>query len=161
MRVLHAITAAALILTAIPAMAASLSSSDSDYLTTAMRAQMGRYALATYEQQHGSGSVKSLGASIASQAAHDSRMLDGLAKRYGVTPPKKLLIQDTFHYGQLQGLQGSQLDNTFVRELRIDDRIAQDRLQQEVQHGQNAALKAYARQHLAAVQHELKALGHM
>ena len=91
MRLIHVVTAAALALLAVPAAAASLSSSDADYLKTAIQIQNGRYAMASYEAQHGSGAAKKFAASVASQAAHDSRMLEKLATHYGITPDKGLL----------------------------------------------------------------------
>lgn len=143
-----------------PAAAASLENRDADYLKTAMQIQLGRYALASYEAKHGSGAVKKFAAGLALHAAHDSRMLDGLAKQYGVTPEKGLLIQDKYHYSQIQGLQGSVLDKRFVRELRISDRINQDTEKQEIREGRSDKLKAYAKNRYATLRNELNTLKH-
>jgi hypothetical protein len=161
MRFIHVLTAAAIAAISLPAFAASLSTQDSSFLNTAVQIAAGRFALASYEQQHGTGKAKSFAASVASQAADDSRMLTTLAKRYGITPPKDLLVQDQYHYGQLQGLSGSALDASFVREFRISDQINADTYTQQVKSGSNATLKAYAKQRAAAVQHELTTLQHM
>lgn len=117
--------------------------------------------MADYEAQHGSGATKKFAQSIVSQSAHDSRMLESLAKHYGVTPAKGLLIQDKFHYSQLQGLSGSALDKKFVRELGISDDINRYTDKQEMKSGQNAKLKSYASHRYAAIQHELAALKHL
>lgn len=156
----HVFTAAVLAILVAPAAAASLDSRDADYLKTAMQIQLGRYAVASYEAKHGSGVVKKFAAALAVRAAHDSRTLDGLAKQYGVTPEKGLLIQDKYHYSQIQGLQGSALDKRFIRELRISDNINQDTEKQEIRNGRSDKLKAYAKNRYAAVQHELDALEH-
>jgi hypothetical protein len=161
MRFIHVLTVAAIAMLSLPALAASLGSQDTSFLNTAVQIQAGRFALATYEQQHGSGRAKAFAASVASQSAQDSRMLTSLAKRYGITPPKDLLVQDQYHYGQLQGLSGSALDASFVRELRISDQINADTYKQEVQSGSNATLKAYAKKRSAAVQQELSTLSHL
>ncbi|HKU67832.1 MAG TPA: DUF4142 domain-containing protein [Candidatus Baltobacteraceae bacterium] len=161
MRFFHVLTAAALVLLAVPAAAASLGSNDAEYLTTAIQIQAGRYAMASYEQQHGTGAVKRFAASVVSQSASDSRMLEKLAKQYGVTPDKPLLIQDKYHYSQMAGLSGSALDQSFVRELRISDQINQDTYSNEMRHGQNGSLKAHAKGRYAAVQRELTALKHI
>jgi hypothetical protein len=161
MRLIHVLTAAAIAAMSLPAFAASLSSQDSSFLKTAVQIQAGRFALASYEQQHGSGRAKAFAASIASQSAQDSRMLTTLAKRFGVTPPKGLLVQDQYHYGQLQGLSGSALDKTFAREFRISNQINADTYKEEVKSGSNATLKTYAKQRAAAVQHELTTLQHL
>lgn len=158
MRFIHVLTAAALALLAVPATAASLSDRDADYLKTAIQIQMGRYAMASYEKQHGSGSVKKFAASVQSQAAHDSRVLENLAKHYGVTPEKGLLIQDKYHYSKLMGTSGSELDKRFARELRISDDINKYTYKQEMKEGQNATLKTHAQRRYTAVQHELSAL---
>jgi hypothetical protein len=155
MRVLAAVTFAAL---ALPAAAATLNDTDSAYLKTAIQIQSGRYAMAQYEAQHGSGKAKAFAQRVASQSASDSRMLESLAKRYGVTPDKGLLIEDRYHYGQLVGLSGSSLDKTFARELRISDQINQDTEKHQMQHGSDAALKAYAKRRYAAIQSEIKSL---
>ncbi len=160
MRLIHVLTAAALVLLAAPAWAGSLAQSDSDYLTTAMQIANGRYALASYEQQHGSGAVKKLAASVEAQASRDSLVLDGLAKRYGITPEKGLLIQDKYHYSKLVGTTGAELDQRFAQELRISDNINLDTHKQEMQSGGSGTLKTYAKQHYAALQQELSALKH-
>lgn len=161
MKVIHVLTAAVIALMCVPASAASLNTQDSEFLTTAMQIQAGRYALASYAQQHGSGKVKAFAASIVTQGTADSRMLTGLAKRYGVTPTSKLLIQDQYHYGQLQGLSGSALDKSFVRELRISDQINVDTYKEQTRKGSDATLKTYAKQRYAALQHEITALKKM
>lgn len=158
MRLIHVLTAAALALLAVPATAASLSKSDADYLKTAIQIQNGRYAMASYEAQHGTGAVKKFAASVQVQAGQDSRRLQKIAKQYGVTPDKGLLIQDKYHYSQLAGTNGSQADKSFAREFRISDDINKYTYSQEMKDGQNAALKSNAKQHYAAVEHELKTL---
>jgi hypothetical protein len=70
-------------------------------------------------------------------------------------------MQDQYHYGQLQGLSGSALDKTFVREFRISNQINADTYKEEVKSGSNATLKSYAKQRVAAVQHELTTLQHL
>ena len=158
MRLIHVVTAAALALLAVPAAAASLSSSDADYLKTAIQIQNGRYAMASYEAQHGSGAAKKLAASIQSQAAQDARRLQKIAKQYGITPDKGLLIQDKYHYSKLVGTNGSEAKQRFQRELRISDDINKYTYKQEMKEGQNGTLKSHAKQRYAAVQQELKKL---
>jgi len=161
MKLLHVLVAAALMLLAVPAAAASLSDHDTNYLKTAIQIQNGRYAIASYEAQHGSGAAKKFAASVASQAAHDSRMLEKLATHYGVTPEKGLLIQDKYHYSKLVGMSGSSLNKRFARELRISDQINQYTYKQEMKEGANGTLKTHAKHRYAAVQHELTALQKM
>lgn len=150
----------ALLLAALPAAAASLSPQDSNYLTNAMRVQLGRYALASVTAKHGTGSVKSLAQSIAKQAAQDTRTLDALANRYGVSIPKKPTFFDTYHYSQLSGLRGSALDARFVMALRTDDGMDQSSAKSELQKGTNGTVKAWAKKRYAAMQHELVRLKH-
>jgi predicted outer membrane protein len=155
---MQVLLAAVLTASAIPAAAASLSSSDAEYLTTAIQIQAGRYAMATYEQQHGTGAVKSFAASVVAQSSSDSRMLNALAKKYGVTPPKGPLVQDNYHYTQLVGLSGSALNKSFAREFRISDQVNLETYRDEMNHGQDAKLKAHAKQRFQAVQQEIKTL---
>lgn len=155
------LTAAALLFTTIPAAASSLSGSDAAYLKNAMQVQLGRYALATVERRHGSGTAKKLAESIAKQAARDTRELDSLAKRYGVAPPKGPTVRDTFHYSELSGMSGAVLNRGFAMDMRLDDRIVQSGDKQEMQSGGNAALKAYAKRRYSSLQKELKALTHV
>jgi hypothetical protein len=106
-----------------PASAAPLSQGDAAYLKSAIQIQAGRFAMASYEAQHGSGAAKKVAAGIATTASTDSRMLQGLAKRYGITPDSGLSIQDQYHYSQLVGLTGADLNKAFARELGISDKI--------------------------------------
>lgn len=154
------LTAAAFIGFTIPAAAASLNSTDADFLSTAIQIQAGRYAMATYEQQHGTGTVKGFATGVASQASHDLTMLQQLAKQSGVNPPKGPLVQDNYHYSQLVGLSGSALDKSFAREFRISDQINADTYHDEMGGGQSSTLKAYANQRYVAVQHEIDKLNH-
>lgn len=158
MKIMHVLTAAVFAALVVPAAAASLSTRDATYLKSAIQIQDGRYAMAAYEAQHGSGQAKKLASGIAAQASNDSRMLRAVAKRYGITPNKGLLIQDQYHYGQIAGLNGSALDKAFTRELRISDEINQDTEKQELAHGQDSMLKAYAKRRYAAVQKEMATL---
>jgi Domain of unknown function (DUF4142) len=158
MRIVHALAATMLVSLALPAAAASLSNTDAEYLTTAIQIQAGRYAMASYEQQHGTGAVKSFAASVVVQSASDSRTLEKLAKQYGITPNKGLLIQDKYHYSQIASLSGSALDKSFARELRISDQINQDTYRTEMRQGQNSTLKAHAKQRYAALQQEITTL---
>lgn len=160
MRFVHVLTAAALALLAIPASAAALSDRDSGYLKTDIQIQAGRYAMGTYEAQHGSGAAKKYGATVASQAESDTRMLKALAKKYGVTPDDGLLIQDKYHYSQLVGASGSDLNKRFARELGISDNINTYTYKQQMQSSQDGKIKTYAKQRYAALQHEITALKH-
>jgi hypothetical protein len=159
MRFIHVLTAA-LVIFAVPAAAASLSSSDSEFLSTAIQIQAGRYAMASYEQQHGTGAAKRFATSVVSQALHDLRMLRKLAKQHGVTPPAGPLIQDKYHYSQLAGLSGSELDKRFAREFRISDQINAETYRDQMQHGENDTLKVYAKRRYEAVQREINTLKH-
>lgn len=162
MKFMHVVTVAALAMMAVvPAAAAPLSQGDAAYLKSAIQIQAGRFAMATYEAQHGSGPAKTLAATIATQSSNDSRMLGELAKRYGVTPDKGLSIQDRYHYSQLVGMSGSALDKVFARELGISDKINQDTYKQEIRSGRSVALKSNAKQRYAAVQNEINALKRM
>lgn len=161
MKSMHVLAAAIFFVMALPAAAASLSQSDAAYLKSAIQIQAGRFAIATYEAQHGSGAAKKLGASIATQASSDSRTLQSLAKRYGITPDNGLSVQDQYHYSQLVGLKGGDLDKAFARELRISDDVNQDTYKQEMQSGQSGTLKADAKHRYSAVQSEMNTLKRM
>lgn len=161
MRLVHVLTAAALALLAVPASAASLSDQDAGYLKTDIQIQMGRYAMATYEAQHGSGAAKKYGATIAAQAGSDTRMLEGLAKRYGVTPDSGLTIEDKYHYSQLVGASGNDLNQRFARELGISDNINTYTYKQQMQSSKDGKIKSYAKRRYADLQHEISALKHL
>src|SRR5579884_1249789 len=109
MRFMLVFAVAALAMLVAPAAAASLNNRDAAYLKTSMQIQDGRYALASYEAAHGSGAAKKFAGTVAAQSTKDSRMLARLAKHYGVTPAKGLLIQDRYHYSKVQGLSGAAL----------------------------------------------------
>ena len=123
--------------------------------------QLGRYALATYEKQHGSGTAKAYAASIARKSARDARMLQQWAKRYGVAAPRGIMMQDKVHYEQLVGLHGAALDKRFARELRMTDQIDQYTHRDEMRSGRNAKLKSYSKTRYTEIQHELGKLSHM
>lgn len=161
MKFAQSLMAALLLLAAAPALAASLSKGDAAYLSTAMQVQLGRYALATLAQQHGSGAVKTLAHSIAAQASADTRTLDALAKQYGVPVAKAPTLRDNYHYSQLNGLSGADLNRRFVMDLQIDDQLRLSAERQQMQSGSNGALKAFAKRRYAALQHELNALSHI
>jgi hypothetical protein len=158
---LQSLVIAALVLPALPAAAASLSQQDAAYLTAAMQAQLGRYALATYAAKNGSGSVQSYARSVAKEASANTRTLDAMAKNDGVPIPKGPSTLDDYHYSQLQGLHGSELNRRFVDDLRVDDGMEQGQVKTEIASGQDAALKAYAKRRAAAMQRETAQLNHL
>ena len=151
----------AVLLVTLPAKAASLSSSDSDYLTTAMQVQLGRYALATLVEKGGSGAAKMLAHSIATQSSASLRELDLLAKKEGVTPPKTPDSRSMYHYSELSNMHGTSLDQGFAQDLKIEDEMGQSIDQTEMQSGQSADLKAFAKQRYQATQQELSQLQHL
>ena len=152
---------AAALLIALPAKAASLSSSDSDYLTSAMQVQLGRYALATLVEKSGSGAAKTLAHSIATQSSTSLRQLDSLAKKFGVTPPKTPDSRSMYHYSELSSMQGTSLNQGFAQDLKIDDEMVSDTDQTEMQQGQSADLKTFAKQRHEELQQELSQLQHL
>jgi putative membrane protein len=152
---------AALLLPALPAAAASLSQQDSAYLTSAMQAQLGRYALATLVAKDGSGAVQNYARSVAKDASANTMLLDAMAKKNGVPIPKGPSTLDEYHYSQLQGLHGKDLNSRFVDDLRVDDGMEQGNVKTEMTSGQDPELKAYAKRRYAAMQHETAQLSHL
>lgn len=141
------------------AQAAAISNTDATYLNSAMQTQLGRYALASLaEKQAASPKLKSLAKSIATDASHDTQELTALAKQYGVQPPKGPNTSASYHYAQLSGLKGSDFDQRFVQAMTMDDGEALDTHQTEAQSGSDAKLRAFAKQRVAALQHEQKTL---
>lgn len=126
-----------------------------------MQVQLGRYALATLVEKGGSGAAKTLAHSIATQSSTSLRQLDSLAKKYGVTPPKTPDSRLMYHYSELSSMQGSSLNQGFAQDLKIDDEMMNDTDQTEMQQGQSADLKAFAKQRHEAIQQELSQLQHL
>lgn len=139
----------------------SLSSSDRSYLTNAMQAELGRYALAASAQKRGDASVKAFGKTLAVNSAARTSALDALARASGVPIPKKPLVRDSFHYAQLSGMHGSRFDRVFIMDMRIDDEMLLSREQSEARHGNNARLKALASKRAAALRAEIAELGRL
>lgn len=161
MRFVASLIASALLLATAPALAsAPLNPDDSSYLTGALQTQLGRYALATYEVQHGSGSAKTLAQSIATQSSGDLRTLTTLAKQNNVDVPKGPAVRDSYHYSQMSGMKGKALDQEFLQDMQIDDQMRISTDQDEMQSGANDTLKTYAKHRYTALQTELNALSH-
>ncbi len=148
----------ALLASVLPAAAASLSQQDTAYLTSAMQEQLGRYALATMVSRSGSGTVQSFARNVVKDAAANTTALDALAKRDGVAIPKGPSTLDEYHYSQMQGLHGAQLDREFVDALRADVGMEQDDVKSEMTSGQDPAVKAFAKKRYSAMQHEASQL---
>jgi putative membrane protein len=158
---LQSLIVAALFAIAVPAAAAPLSQQDAGYLTSAMQAQLGRYALATLAARAGSGAVQSYARSVVKDASANTLMLDAIAKRDGVPIPKGPSTLDEYHYSQLQGLRGSQLNQRFVDDLRVDDGMEQGNVNTEMSSGQDPSIKAFAKRRYVAMQHEAAQLKHL
>ncbi len=153
--------AACLMLTTLAPSAASaaLSPADARYLSSAMQTQLGRYALASLaEKTASSPAVKSLAASIASEASSETKTLDALARKDGVPIPRHPGLRDAYHYSQLSGLHGKTFDRRFVQELKIDDSIVSSGDRQEMRSGRDRQVTAFAKHRYGALQKELKAL---
>lgn len=143
---------------ATPALAA-LSSNDSTYLTGAMQAQLGRYAMAELEVKGGSNaSLKQLAQDIVTTSTVQTRVLDAIAKKNGVPIPTHPNVRDSYHYSQLMGLHGGALDQRFVQELKIDDAMIQNNDQSQAQSGQDPALRSFAKKRNVALQNEMNKL---
>lgn len=138
---------------------AALSKTDSNYLTSAMQSQLGRYALASLAQKNASSaSVKHLAASIAAQAAAATRKLDAIAKANGVPVAKGPSVRDSFHYSELSGQHGSSFDRSYVRELKIDDQITLSNDKSAMRTLHDSALRAFAGQRRGKLTKELSRL---
>lgn len=138
---------------------ATLSSNDSTYLTSAMQAQLGRYAMAQLEVKSGSNaSLKQLAQQIVTNSTSQTRTLDSIAKKNGVPIPTQPNVRDTYHYSQLMGLRGTALDQRFVQELQIEDALIQNNDQLQAQSGQDPALRSFAKKRNVALQSELTQL---
>lgn len=143
----------------LPAQASGLSKNDATYLTAAMQAQLGRYALASLAVKNAhSPKVKAFAKSLASDASAQTRRLDAMAKQYGVPPAKGPDLRASYHYSQLRNLRGSQFDRRFIQDLQIGDSIAAERQSAESKNGQEPKLKKYAQQRLQALSREQRTL---
>lgn len=154
----HAALAVALAALCTVCASAAISKTDSAYLKTAMQSQLGRYAIATLAETHGTSAVKGYAKAMAVKAAADTRELDAIAKQNGVAPAKGPGIEDSYHYSQLSGLHGSTFDREFVMDMRISDDLLQTSDKREISHGSDARLKAFARRRLTAIASEQKKL---
>ena len=153
------IAAAVSSLSLLPAQAASLSNNDASYLDSAMKMQLGRYALATLAaKQASSPKLKALAQSIATDASRSTQQLNTLAKQHGVEPAKSPDVRASYHYSQLSDLRGSQFDSRFVQVLSMDDDMAVDSHKSEAQSGSDSKLRTFAKQRVAALQHEQQTL---
>jgi putative membrane protein len=141
---------------------AALSNGDSTYLTSAMQAQLGRYALATLAVHNASASsIKSLARSIAMDAGAQTQKLDAIAKQNGVPVATQPSVRDSFHYSQLSGLHGAAFDRQFVQALQVDDQFAASNAQSEMSGLQDSRLRSYAKRQYETLQRELKTLSKM
>jgi uncharacterized protein (DUF305 family) len=156
---LAAATFALLAGTALPSLAAGLSSSDQAYLRRGIQEQLGRYALASAARSDKQNqTVRSLASHIATVSQAQAKHLQAIAKKAGIKTSNSAPLNVRMQYGAMATQKGKALASQFARALIIDDREGIYYAQREMSSGTDPTLKSIARKNLDAYRSEIKTL---
>jgi len=135
------------------AQAAAGSSPDADFVKVAQEHALGQYALGSL----GSGKaqnpqVKSLAEQLTSNAGNANTFIKKYAASHNVPVSNRPHVRAASQYGDISGLKGKAFDSKFVTDIGMDAELAADDYKDEVDHGTDPQLKAFAKQQLDLLQ---------
>jgi predicted outer membrane protein len=132
---------------------ATVNSDDASFVQSAQHDALGEYALATLA--HGKAQnpqAKQLAVQILSDATRANDFIRTYAKSHDVTLDNQPSVRAGNQYGNISSDKGSAFDKEFANAIYIDSNIALDTYKDEAAHGSDPALRAFAKQQLAALE---------
>jgi len=135
------------------ARAAAGSSPDTDFVKVAQEHTLGQYALASLAAGKAQDpEVKSLAQKLSANANTANSFIKRYAVSHNVAVSNRPHIRAASQYGDIQGLKGKAFDSKFVTDIGMDAELAADDYKDEVDHGSDPQLKAFAKQQLDLLQ---------
>ena len=81
---------------------------------------------------------------MVSASDHTSLYVRSYASHHGITLTNKPVLRATAQYGNISGASGASFDRAFTDAVEIDANIALGTYRSEAEHGNDAALRAFA-----------------
>lgn len=147
----------ALLAAGVSAHAASLSRTDKDFMTSAARMDMieaheGQMA----ESQATRAEVKDFAKGLVQDHSQSYGQLTNLSAKMGVAIPKGINSGKDRTIGQLVSLKGNRFDRQFASDEVVAAQHEIAVFKREAQHGQDPAVKTYAKQMIPILENDLK-----
>lgn len=132
--------------------ARAASSDDQDFVTTAQSDLLGQYALAALARNKASdANAKALASEIATNADSANTWLKKYAAAHSISLTNKPPVRADMQYGNLQSSSGSSFDKQFAQDINIDTQMQISDFQDAASSASDPALKAFAKQQVAAL----------
>lgn len=151
---LGAVALGAALLVQRPASAAS--AQDGDFIQSAMRREIGAYALATLAQRKATGPVRAFAAKLGDDAGAAVNALRSLAKEAGVSAPEVPALNESAQYDALGATSGGAFDRSLAHDVMIDANIALDTFSDEAAHGNDPRLRKFAAAQIPTLRAEVR-----
>jgi len=135
------------------AQAAAGSSPDADFVKVAQEHALGQYALGSLAAGKAQDpQVKSLAEKLTANAGNANTFIKKYAATHNVAVSNRPHVRAASQYGDIQSLKGKAFDQKFVTDIGMDAQLAADDYKDEVDHGSDPQLKAFAKQQLDLLQ---------
>jgi putative membrane protein len=108
------------------------------------------------EQKGNNAAVKDFGKRMIQDHSQAEQELDQLAKREGVTLPSQPGPEAASLQQQLSSVSGEQFDQIYVQHMLAGHKGAVATFENEIEHGRNPAIKAYAEKVLPVIQDHIR-----
>jgi putative membrane protein len=135
----------------------TLSSADRSFISSAEEGNIAEIESAKIVEQKGTDpAVKDFANRMTTDHTLASQELKTLAKSTGVTLPAESMGVKTNQKNDWQNLSGAKLDEAYLRDQLDDHKQAISVFENEIEHGQNEAVKDYAEKTLPTLQDHIR-----
>lgn len=137
--------------------ATMLSSADRNFITTAAQANLAEIQTAKMvEQKTTDPAVKDFASRMITDHTQANQQLSKVADRAGVQLPTKPSIAELSQKDELQQLSGAKLNDAYIHAQLQDHKQVISEFEQEIDHGQDHAVKEFAEQTLPTLQDHIR-----
>ena len=135
----------------------ALSSADRSFVTTAQEGNLAEVEAARLvEQKSTDPAVKDFASRMVTDHTRASEQLKTLASAEGVTLPSALSAAERTQDESWQKLSGTKLNDAYLRDELQDHKETISAFENEIEHGQDKAVKKYAEQTLSTLQDHIR-----
>ncbi len=137
--------------------ATMLSSADRNFITTAAQANLAEIQTAKMvEQKTTDPAVKDFASRMITDHMQANQQLSKVADRAGVQLPTKPSTAELGQKDELQQLSGAKLNDAYIHAQLQDHKQVISEFEQEIDHGQDHAVKEFAEQTLPTLQDHIR-----
>jgi putative membrane protein len=135
----------------------ALSPADRSFVTSAQEGNLAEVEAARLvEQKSTNPAVKDFASRMVTDHTRDSEQLKTLASAEGVTLPSALSAAERTQDESWQKLSGTKLNDAYLRDELQDHKETISAFENEIEHGQDKAVKKYAEQTLPTLQDHIR-----